>query len=63
MDGDSIFNEILMICFLNIHFTAFVFAIWIEDKKIIPKVDCIPCVKMCPSLRVRKNSENQEDNA
>ncbi|RTG89043.1 uncharacterized protein DC041_0000735 [Schistosoma bovis] len=42
---------------------AFVFAIWIEDKKIIPKVDCIPCVKMCPSLRVRKNSENQEDNA
>ncbi|CAH8640864.1 unnamed protein product [Schistosoma curassoni] len=42
---------------------AFLFAIWIEDKKIIPKVDCIPCVKTCPSLRVRKNSENQEDNA
>ncbi|CAH8669669.1 unnamed protein product [Schistosoma rodhaini] len=42
---------------------AFLFAIWIEDKKIFPKVDCIPCVKVCPSLRVRNNSESQEDKA
>ncbi|KAK4475895.1 hypothetical protein MN116_001140 [Schistosoma mekongi] len=40
---------------------AFVFAIWVDDKKISPKVNCVPCAMMCPSLRVRQNSSGQEN--
>ncbi|TNN17752.1 Oxalate:formate antiporter [Schistosoma japonicum] len=40
---------------------AFVFALWIDDKKISPKVNCVRCATMCPKLRVHRNSSGQEN--